>query len=71
MNSLKPLIEQAWQEQNILSNDYQGPHRSAVLETLQQLDSGTIRVAEKIADGWHIYQWVKEAILLAFRSLPM
>ena len=31
------------------------------------LDSGTLRVATKEADGWVTHQWLKKAVLLSFR----
>ncbi len=34
---------------------------------LDQLDSGHLRVAEKIDGQWQVHQWVKKAILLSFR----
>ena len=41
--------------------------RDAVGATLASLDSGELRVAEPTADGWHVNQWVKKAVLLSFR----
>jgi 2,3,4,5-tetrahydropyridine-2-carboxylate N-succinyltransferase len=32
-----------------------------------ELDAGTLRVAEKTADGWVTHQWIKKAVLLSFR----
>lgn len=41
--------------------------RFAVLQTLDLLDSGELRVAEKSASGWVVNEWVKKAVLLSFR----
>ena len=41
--------------------------KQAILSTLEMLDTGKIRVAEKINDSWQVNQWVKQAILLSFR----
>jgi 2,3,4,5-tetrahydropyridine-2-carboxylate N-succinyltransferase len=38
-----------------------------VERALAALDEGEIRVAEKGPDGWIVNEWVKKAILLAFR----
>tara|TARA_Y100000590_G_scaffold102939_1_gene116983 strand:- start:1450 stop:2262 length:813 start_codon:yes stop_codon:yes gene_type:complete len=38
-----------------------------VSETISDLDSGKIRVANKIDNEWIVNQWVKKAILLSFR----
>ncbi len=35
---------------------------------IAQLDSGEIRVCEKIEDNWITHEWVKKAILLYFRT---
>lgn len=40
----------------------------AVNDVLKQLGDGKLRVAEKTANGWHVHQWVKKAILLSFRT---
>lgn len=39
----------------------------AVLSTIADLDSGAIRVAEKVGGEWIVNQWIKQAILLYFR----
>jgi 2,3,4,5-tetrahydropyridine-2-carboxylate N-succinyltransferase len=41
--------------------------REAVNESLQLLDSGRRRVAEKIDGQWVVNQWLKKAVLLSFR----
>ena len=41
--------------------------KNAVAETLNSLDSGAIRVAEKINGEWVTHQWIKKAVLLSFR----
>src|SRR5690606_14696745 len=44
--------------------------RAAVLTTLNELDAGRLRVAEKIATDWVVHQWIKKAVLLSFRLEP-
>jgi 2,3,4,5-tetrahydropyridine-2-carboxylate N-succinyltransferase len=36
--------------------------------TLERLDRGELRVAEKIGGQWTVHQWVKKAVLLYFRA---
>lgn len=43
----------------------------AVRATLALLDVGQLRVAEKIDGEWVTHTWVKQAILLYFRMMPM
>ena len=40
--------------------------RDAVMATLDLLDAGTVRVAEKADGEWVVHQWLKQAILLSF-----
>jgi|TARA_B100002052_G_scaffold65663_1_gene58866 2,3,4,5-tetrahydropyridine-2-carboxylate N-succinyltransferase len=42
-----------------------------VRETIDLLDSGKIRVAEKTGEKWKVNQWIKKAILLSFRVNKM
>ena len=42
-----------------------------VSETIDLLDNGKIRVAEKKGDKWQVNQWIKKAILLSFRVNKM
>jgi 2,3,4,5-tetrahydropyridine-2,6-dicarboxylate N-succinyltransferase len=45
--------------------------REAVEETIELLDRGEIRVAEKVEGEWRVHGWVKEAILLYFALRPL
>ena len=42
-----------------------------VSETIDLLDNGKIRLAEKKGDKWQVNQWIKKAILLSFRVNKM
>ncbi len=69
--SLEDTINQAWETVSTLNAGTTGPVREAVTETLNQLDAGTLRVAQKTHGAWHVNQWVKKAVLLSFRLNPM
>jgi len=70
-DDLKRVIEAAWADREAVTHDTKGPVREAVLETLERLDAGTLRVASRQADGaWVTHQWAKQAILLYFRLTP-
>ena len=45
--------------------------KNSVLDTLNQLDKGQLRVCEKKDSTWHVNQWLKKAILLSFRIQDM
>lgn len=65
---LKSVIEAAWEARDGINTSTTGPARDAVLETLERLDAGTLRVASRDVDGtWTTHQWTKQAILLFFR----
>ena len=71
MQDLKDVIEKAWDDREAISTATHGPVREAVLETLERLDAGSLRVAERGGDGrWMVHQWTKQAILLYFRLTP-
>ena len=70
-DDLKSVIEAAWPERDTISHQTTGRVRDAVHETIELLDAGTLRVAQREADGtWVTNQWAKQAILLFFRLTP-
>ena len=60
--SVRELIETAYADLGQLA-----AARDAVFETIEDLDKGRVRVAEKVDDAWTVNDWVKQAILLYFR----
>ncbi|RXD05209.1 2,3,4,5-tetrahydropyridine-2,6-dicarboxylate N-succinyltransferase [Sphingomonas sp. UV9] len=65
--TLQTIIDAAWDDRANLGLDTKGEVRDAVESALAMLDAGTARVAEPIADGWQVNQWLKKAVLLSFR----
>lgn len=71
IEELKRVIEAAWEARDGINTSTQGEVRDAVRETIELLDTGALRVAERQADGaWVTHQWAKQAILLLFRLTP-
>ncbi len=69
---LETAIEAAWEVRDTITPSTGGEVREAIEDTLNALDGGTLRVAEKQADGnWHVNQWAKKAVLLGFRLKDM
>ena len=69
---LETAIEAAWDTRDQITSATTGEVRDAIEETLNALDSGQLRVAEKQDDGqWHVNQWAKKAVLLGFRIKDM
>ncbi len=69
---LETAIEAAWEARDSITPATTGEARDAIENTLNALDSGKLRVAEKQDDGsWHVNQWAKKAVLLGFRIKDM
>lgn len=69
---LETLIEAAFDDRDNINANTQGDVRDAVEATLEALDSGTLRVAERQGVGqWTVNQWAKKAVLLGFRLNDM
>ncbi len=70
-NALETTIDAAWDARDAISPATKGPLRDAIEASLTALDSGTLRVAEKRGNDWHVNQWAKKAVLLSFRLNDM
>ena len=71
-SKLESAIEKAWNDRETISPETKGETRLAIEQTLEALDSGTLRVAEPLKSGeWHVNQWAKKAVLLGFRLQDM
>ena len=69
---LESEIEAAWSERDTISSSTTGKARDAIEETLEALDKGKLRVAQKTKDNiWQVNQWAKKAVLLGFRIKDM
>ncbi len=69
---LEAAIEAAWEQRDEISPQTGGEIREAVEETLNALDGGRLRVAERQESGeWRVKQWAKKAVLLGFRLKDM
>ena len=71
-DALEAAIEAAWEDREAITPRSTGAARDAIEATLDALDDGHLRVAERRADGvWHVNQWAKKAVLLGFRLKDM
>ena len=64
---LVAVIDAAWEGRAEINCATTGDVRDAVEAALAGLDSGALRVAEKIGGAWTTHQWLKKAVLLSFR----
>ena len=66
---LQELIEAAFEKRaQITPKTISRELFTAVEATIDLLDSGTLRVAEKQGEHWIVHQWLKKAVLLYFRA---
>ena len=68
---LKNIIETNFSKIDKVTPQTKGELPDAIKETINLLDHGKIRVAEKKNDEWVVNQWVKQAILLSFKINEM
>ena len=70
--ALESAIESAWEDRAAITPETGGDTRAAIEATLDALDQGRLRVAERGADGqWQVNEWAKKAVLLGFRLKDM
>lgn len=72
MSQLESEIDAAWNNRDDVNTQTGGAVRTAVMEALNQLDRGAVRVAEPLGNHqWQVNQWLKKAVLLSFRLNDM
>ena len=71
ISGLQAAIDSAWDARDTLNAGTKGQPREAVVEALNLLDQGTLRVAEKQNGTWVVNAWLKKAVLLSFRLNDM
>jgi 2,3,4,5-tetrahydropyridine-2-carboxylate N-succinyltransferase len=68
IGGLQKAIDAAWEERTKINAHTKGETRDAVEASLELLDRGAVRVAERQGVGkWTVHQWLKKAVLLSFR----
>lgn len=66
--NLATIIDAAWENRAEISpKQVPAELREAVHQTIEGLDKGVLRVAEKRDGQWITHQWIKKAVLLSFR----
>lgn len=60
---MREIIENAWQNRELLKDQ---TTQQAIREVIEQLDKGTLRVAQKEGESWQVNDWVKKAVILYF-----
>lgn len=65
---MKEIIEKAWVDRNLLKEK---ETLDAIEHVVEALDKGKLRVAEPMADGWFVNEWIKKAVILYFPTRQM
>ncbi|HMG93879.1 MAG TPA: 2,3,4,5-tetrahydropyridine-2,6-dicarboxylate N-succinyltransferase, partial [Chryseolinea sp.] len=60
---LKQRVEKMWEDRALLQ---QAENQEIIRSVIEQLDSGTLRVAQPVSDGWQVNEWVKKAVIMYF-----
>ena len=63
MNKLQSIIEQAWENRALLQET---TTTDAIRQIIELLDTGKLRVAEPVGEGWQVNEWVKKAVVMYF-----
>ena len=63
MSSIIHIIENAWENRELLKEK---ATQDAIRAVIEQLDKGTLRVAEPTGDTWQVNDWVKKAVIMYF-----
>ena len=71
LKSFEKIINEAWENKSQINSKSNKKLLKTINQTIELLDSGKIRVAEKKNSSWITNQWVKKAILLSFRVNKM
>ncbi|EKB59824.1 2,3,4,5-tetrahydropyridine-2,6-dicarboxylate N-succinyltransferase [Bergeyella zoohelcum] len=61
--TLQQTIENIWDNRDLLQNE---ESKAAIREVIALLDKGELRVAQPIASGWQVNEWVKKAVVMYF-----
>ncbi len=68
MSDIQTVIVDAFEKRADITPRRVETHvKEATLEAIHMLDSGEVRVAEKVDGGWVVNEWLKKAVLLSFR----
>jgi len=71
MSNIEKIINDAWEKRDQINQNSDKNIIGAINETIENLDQGKVRAAEKKDNKWHVNQWIKKAILLSFRINKM
>lgn len=69
MTDLQSIIETAFEQRaDFNSSNLPSDIQQAIQQTIERLDNGELRVAEKTNGEWIVHDWLKKAVLLMFKT---
>ena len=71
MKEFESIINTAWENKDSINGQSDKSILDAINQTIELVDKGELRVAEKNGNEWTVNQWVKKAIVLSFRTHEM
>jgi 2,3,4,5-tetrahydropyridine-2-carboxylate N-succinyltransferase len=71
MKEFEKIINTAWDNKDSINGQSDKSILDAINQTIELVDKGELRVAEKNGNEWTVNQWVKKAIVLSFRTHEM
>ena len=70
-NEVEKIIEEAWGKKEQINKNSDKKIIDTINQSIKDLDSGKVRVAEKVDGEWITHQYLKKAIMLSFRIYEM
>ena len=67
VRKLEKEINDIWKTRDTISSKSNKKIINTIDKTINLIDEGKIRVAEKNKNKWKVNEWIKKAILLSFR----
>ena len=67
LKAFEKTINDAWEKRDQINQNSDKSIIDAINQTIENLDQGKVRVAEKINGKWITHQHIKKAIMLSFR----
>ena len=71
MKEFEKIVNTAWDNRDKIDSKSDQSIINAIKETIELVNKGKIRVAEKKSNEWIVHQWIKKAILLSFKTNEM
>ena len=67
MPEFEKIINNAWENKDQVNQNSDKNLKDTINQIIEDLDSGKVRVAEKVNGEWITHQYIKKAIMLSFR----